>query len=499
MDSKSLFDRRSFLRKASGLAFGYPAFQTLYDLRLLQNAVAQSADLGLFSDYKALVCLFLSGGNDSDNLVVPNNAEEYALYAANRGAITLSNTPGGVTSNSLLPLNNALMEGRDLGVHSACPELQTLWNENKLSFVANVGTLVEPLTLAQYKGKGRKPLQIGSHNDQVVQWQTSVSDKPSATGWGGRCVDLLKAYSTLGNNRVSLAISASGFNSWEVGKDVSQFQVSSASTGTAGGGAKTLKGFTSNTARAAAIRDIVAQGGLSASYTERDYSGVLASAIDSGDQLNAALNGVSTADHASLNAIFDGTTAAPGVLRSPNGTPDNGNARGLAGQLKAIARIIAARGATGLKRQIFFCQIGGFDTHGGQLAAHNSLYRAVSRNIKAFSDAMAALGISDKVTLFTGSDFGRTYGSNGSGSDHAWGSNQIVVGGAVKGGQIHGKFPELRIGGAHDIGGGRWLPTTSVDQYAATLARWFGVSDGNLNIMLPNLYRFQSRDLGFMS
>ncbi len=488
--------RRSFLRKATGLAFGYPAFQTLYDLRLLQNAVAQSVDLNPFSDYKALVCLFLNGGNDSDNLVVPNSPQEHALYAANRGAITLSNTPGGVTSNSLLPLNANFTDGRMLGVHSACPELQTLWNAGDLAFLANVGTLVEPLTLAQYKGRGRKPLQIGSHNDQVVQWQTSVSDKPSSTGWGGRCVDLLKAYSSTGNTRVSLAISANGFNSWEVGKDVSQFQVSTAALGTAGGGAKTLKGFTTNAARTAVIRDIVAAGGQSRSLSEKDYAGVLSSAIDSGDQLNAALNGISAPDHAALNTVWDGSTAAPGPLRSPNGTPDNGTARSLAGQLKMISRIIAARGATGLKRQIFFAQIGGFDTHGSQLSSHNTLYRAVSRNVKAFMDGMAALGLSDKVTIFTGSDFGRTYGSNGSGSDHAWGSNQIIAGGAVQGGRIYGRFPELRIGGANDIGGGRWLPTTSVDQYAATLARWFGVSESNLNIMLPNLYRFPNRDLG---
>jgi uncharacterized protein (DUF1501 family) len=458
--------------------------------------VAQTADAGLFPDYKALVCLFMEGGNDANNLLVPNGTDEYAAYLAARGSIALSNTPGGVTSNSLLPLSTANTAGRSFGVHAACPELQSLFASQKLAFMANIGTLVEPLTLATYKGKGRKPQQIGSHNDQVVQWQTSVSDKLSQTGWGGRCVDLLKAYS--GSSRVSLSISAGGVNTWEVGQSVSQFQVSSASTGTGSGGAKTLRGFTSNAARSSTIRDIVAMGKLSPSLNERDYSGVFSSAIEAGDQVNAALAGLSGADNTLINTHFDGTVAAPGPLRSPNATPDNGSARSLAGQMKMIAKMVAARQATGLKRQIFFCQINGFDTHTGQLSSHQSLYRAVSRNIKAFTDCMADLGMGNNVTLFTGSDFGRTYGSNDGGSDHGWGSHSLMAGGAVLGGRVWGEMPDLRLGGIHDIGGGRWLPTTSVDEYAATLARWFGVSDANLNAMLPNLYRFSRRNLGFM-
>ncbi len=496
MDSQSFLRRRSFLKRASGLAFGFPAFQALYDLRLIQSAMAQSPDLNPFSDYKALVCFFLDGGNDANNLLVPNGSGEYADYVTARGSIALSNTPGPVNSNSLLPLSMAHTDGRAFGIHAACPELRTMFDSGDLAVLANVGTLVEPLTKALYKGNGKKPLQIGSHNDQVVQWQTSVSDKPSQTGWGGRCVDLLKSYS--GSSRVSLAISAAGFNTWEVGRDVTQFQIATASTGNAGGGAKTLRGFTSNVTRSNTIRDIVADGRISPSLNERDYSGMFTSAIEAGDQINAALTGISAADHAVINTHFDGTAAAPGPLRSPNATPDVGSVRSLAGQVKTIARMIAARNATGLKRQIFFCRVGGFDTHTGQLSSQQSLYRAVSRNMKALADTMTGLGLADNVTAFTGSDFGRTYGSNDGGSDHGWGSHTLISGGAVRGGYIYGEMPELRLGGIHDIGGGRWLPTTSVDEYAATLARWFGVNDANLNVMLPNLYRFNRRNLGFM-
>jgi uncharacterized protein (DUF1501 family) len=301
-----------------------------------------------------------------------------------------------------------------------------------------------------------------------------------------------------GTSPVSMSISANGFNTWEVGKFVNQYQVPSAALG-ASSSVSTLKGFTSGSARATAIRNILSAGKTSTSLNEQDYAQVFNTAMDAADLLNTALGGVSAADNTSIQAAFDGDATNPGPLRNPNGSPDFSEARSLAGQMKMIAKIIASRNTIGIKRQIFFCQIGGWDTHTDQFNGHNKILRAVSRNIKALQDSMEAMGIADKVTLFTASDFGRTYKTNGAGSDHGWGTHTIVSGGAVQGGKIYGTFPTVIPGGPDDYGSnGRWIPTTAVDEYAATLARWFGVTESNLDVILPNLYRFKNRNLGFL-
>lgn len=512
MTSDDLLKRRSFLRKACGYAFGASAFGALRDLRLIQSALAQQSGGGLFGDYKAIICLFLNGGNDANNLIVPNDSTEYANYAAARANLALSNTPGGIGSNSLIPLSSSGTGGRSFGIHANCPELQSMFNAGNLAFVSNVGTLVEPLTKTTYSnGTGRRPSQLFSHNDQQVQWMTSLSDQISPTGWGGRAADLLRSSS--GSSPVSMSISANGFNTWEVGKFVNQYQVPVATTG-AVSTISTLTGFsgTGTAVRQQAIRDIIARGQVSASLNERDYAQVFDTAVDAADILNSAMGGVSASDSNAIVSAFDGTVANPGPLANPNvnpattANPNNSEARTLAGQMKMIAKIIASRNSIGLKRQIFFCQLGGWDTHGDQFAPQGRLFSAVSRNIKALFDSLAnmeivpggAKGIADKVTLFTASDFGRTYQTNGLGSDHGWGTHTIVAGGAVEGGKIYGSFPDLTIKGPNDTSLGRWIPTTSVDQYAATMARWFGVTEANLDVILPNLYRFPNRNLGFM-
>ncbi|MGI8602147.1 MAG: DUF1501 domain-containing protein [Verrucomicrobiales bacterium] len=489
MTSLEYLSRRSFLRRATGAAFGISAANVITDLRLIQSAAAQTA--GTFPDYKALVCLFLAGGNDASNMLVPNSTAEYTDYAAARGGLALWNDAGQATPEQpyyLLPLNSANTAGREFGVHSVCPEIRDLFNAGRLAFLNNVGTLVEPMTRALYtSGRGRRPPQLFSHNDQVVQWQTSVPDQISTTGWGGRASDLLRASSAWSPGKISLCISMAGSNVFQTGASGTPYQIASAGIGTAGG-AQSLSGSAS-TNRYNRIKDIIALGqAQNVSLFEKDYAGVFQSALDAADQINGALGAIPAGDLATINGTFDpllnvGTQAA--------------ETRSLAGQMKQIARMIAARSSIGVQRQIFFCQLGGFDTHGPQIAPQATLLRSVSRNIKAFHDAMSGLGVSNNVTLFTASDFGRTYPSNGQGSDHGWGTHTMMVGGAVNGGRLYGTFPNLQVNGPDDTSLGRWIPTTSVDTYSATLARWFGVTESNIEIILPNLGRFATRDVGF--
>jgi uncharacterized protein (DUF1501 family) len=347
-----------------------------------------------------------------------------------------------------------------------------LFNTGKVAILANVGTLVAPITRAQYfAGSVAVPPQLFSHNDQQVEWQTSIPDQPSKTGWGGRCADLL--YTLNAGAQVSMSISLSGFNTFEVGDLVQQYQVST--TGSVG-----LTNLSTNQLNA--VKNIIAlpQSNLYA----KAYSQIVDRAIQNDALLTAALN-----SQPALTTVFPNTT--------------------LGNQLKMIARLISVRSALSMKRQIFFCSVGGYDTHSGQVGdaahpndplygAHANLLAELSQSLKAFYDATVEIGIPDKITAFTASDFGRTFPSNGVGSDHGWGAHQVIVGGAVRGQSLYGAFPALAVNGPDDTGLGRWIPTTSVDEYSATLARWFGVGNSDLNTVFPNLNRFVHPDLGFM-
>ncbi len=442
--------RRQFIRQAACAALGTTAItSTIFDLRLINAAAAQ----GNFSDYKALVCVFLYGGNDSNNLLVPRNGQDYADYAAIRQNLALA-------QNTLLPINPVVTDGRQYGLHPSCPELQTLFESQKMAILANVGTLVGPVTRAQYlAGSAAVPPQLFSHNVQQVQWQTSIPDQPAKTGWGGRCADLLHAVNT--GAQVSMCITLSGANTFEVGNIVQQYQVSTS-------GSLGLAGISSN--RLQQIKDIIALPHTN--LFERNYAQITDTAIRNNDLLSAA-----------LASVID-----------PTGFP----VTSLGNQMKMIAKLIAARNALSMKRQIFFCSVGGYDTHGEQLNTQATLLTELSRSLKAFDDYMVVLGIPDSVTAFTASDFSRTFPGNGIGSDHAWGGQQLIVGGAEQGQKLFGDYPMLAVNGPNDTGQGRWIPTTAVDEYSATLAKWFGVSDANLNTIFPNLPRFAHRDLGFL-
>jgi uncharacterized protein (DUF1501 family) len=487
----SVITRRDFIRRAACAAVGTAAMTSaIRDLRFMNAAVAQSN----VSDYKALVCIFLQGGNDSNNLIVPTVTSEYNSYASIRTPILA------LPQGALQTLDGYTdPDGHTFGLHPACPELKTLFNENKLALMFNTGTLVYPMTRAQYQGGIlKKPPQLFSHADQVTQWQTSIPDQPPVTGWGGRCADLLNSANA--NSSISLAVSLAGANTFEIGNIVSQYAVSTS-------GAIALKGVSG--ARLAALTNIL---GLPYPNLQANaYAGVAAHSISTGGLLNNAIADTSAANYW-INPF-------PQNIIVPNGGTVNNSS--LSAQLKMVARLIeagcraAANGGFGMKRQIFFCQVGGYDLHTGQtsystnspdnviVGPHANLFAELSQSLLAFQRAMEQLeplypNLSKNVTAFTSSDFGRTFPSNGQGSDHGWGSHHLIVGGAVNGGKSYGKFPTLTVNGPDDTSTGRWIPTTAIDQYFATLATWFGVDSSNLGTVFPNLGRFAAPDLGFM-
>ena len=425
------------------------------------------------SDYKALVCIFLAGGNDANNLIIPTGSG-YSSYASQRSVIAVPNS-------GLLPITPKTTDGRAWALHPSASDLRSLFNAGKCAFLANVGTLVEPTTKAEYSaGTVKLPPQLFSHNDQQVQWQSSVPDQPFRTGWGGRTADLVDALNS--NNQISMSISLDSFNNFQVGKNVTQFSINPGGVITFTGSAD--RAGTAGAARYAAQKQMYAAS--NPNLFAAAFGSLSADALASSELLSATL-----ASAPALTTAFPANTAA---------TPNK-----LADQLKMIARLISVSSTLGVKRQIFFARLGGWDLHADQvdevnraMGAHASLLGQVSAALNAFYNATVELGCADRVTAFTASDFGRTFSSNGDGSDHGWGNHQIIVGGAVKGGDIYGRMPTLTVNGPDDTGRGRWIPTTSVDEYGATLARWFGVSETNLAVAFPNIGRFAKPNLGFV-
>jgi uncharacterized protein (DUF1501 family) len=446
--------RRSFLTHAGALA-GSAALSQL-------GVFAAQAASG--SDYKALVCIFLYGGNDSNNMLVPIDSSGYANYAKLRSTIALPQA-------QLLPLSVA-GGTPEFGLHPALPGLQTLWHSGSLAVVANVGTLVQPLTKAQYLLTTTvKPESLFSHIDQQHQWQASISNTSSSnTGWGGRLSDQLASLNI--NASVPPMISTGGNNLFVTGA-ASQALVIPIS------GSFGLSGFSTGSADAAR-RSALAQ---------------LLGIDQQADLVNAAQNVMSGAltGSATLNPILTTTDA---TLTGRFGALTSNFAK----QMLAIAKVIEARSSLGASRQVFLATLGSFDTHTDEVNRQQSLLADLDAGLTAFHGAMADIGAGSSVTSFTLSDFSRTLLPNtGGGTDHAWGSHHLVIGDAVHGGQFYGTMPTLALGGPDDEGSeGRWIPTTAVDQYAATLAAWFGADASTLANVLPNLASFSPNTLGFV-
>jgi len=443
--------RRTFIRQAACAALGASGLVgTILDLRKLSAATYPVA-----GDYKALVCVFLYGGNDSNNVIIPHDAAGYAAYAAARSVLA-------IPQSSLLPIILPVDDGRDFGFHPKLPELQSLFNQGKLAMVANVGTLVAPITKSEYlSGGAAVPPELFSHSDQSVQWQTSAPNEVRI-GWGGRTADLLSSMN--GNTNVSLTISVAGTNVFEVGNAVIPFQVSP----TGGFALAGFNGTANANVRLQAFKELLAQPHQN--LLEKAYADTVTRSIADNEILRAV---------PSINTIFPNTD--------------------LGRQLKMVARFIGGRANLGMQRQIFFCAVSGYDTHAAQLTAQTSLLGELSQALSAFYSATSELGVDQQVTTFTASDFGRTFRSNGFGSDHGWGNHQFVLGGAVRGGTLYGTFPTLAVDGPDDTGQGRWIPTTSVEEFSATMASWFGVADSDLPTVFPSIGRFANPNLGFLS
>ena len=439
--------RRRFLGQASCAAVGTVALcNTALNLGMM-NTLACDAP-----NYKALVCLFLSGGIDSYNLVVPSGQAEYDEYAAARADLALQ-------QDELLPITPATPDGRQYGLHPGIPELQALFEQGRLALLSNVGTLVEPTTLQQYRSRSVSlPLGLFSHSDQQMHWQTSMPDQRSAVGWGGRMADILQAGNC--NQNISMNISLSGNNVFQSGLMTSHYTISeNGSTGLRDYGTPSPDGLI----RTEAVDSLL--GLMYQNLFEKTFAARMRGAIDAHVEFSAAIESVPP-----FQTQFSDTR--------------------LSRQFRMIATTIAAREALGMRRQTFFVNTGGWDHHDEVLVNQQNMLPMISQALSEFQSAMEELGIAHQVTTFTASDFGRTLSSNGRGSDHAWGGNHLVMGGAVAGGDMYGSYPSLYSGNPLDTGRGRLIPTTSVDELFAELALWFGVPEPDLELVLPNVRRF---------
>ena len=559
-EDRSKPNRRDFLLQSTTASLGLTSIvNSLTQLKLIGSAAAQGA-----GDYKALVCFFLNGGNDSNNLLIPATSSPARTdYQTGRGVLAIPDsdfdyTPAnaangyfgasGAVSTRLNPTNvSSAFEPTNrtagylsggLAVHPGAYPLRTMFEAGDLGFIANVGTLVgtQAVTRANFNSlpAAAKPPQLFSHSDQQTQWQSSLPDQPFSRGWGGKIADLLAG---LNSGDLSMSVSIAGVNSFQVAYDQPAYFMNAAGTVSA------LTGFNNGTVSYGnALRNNALQPFYNTGTTPNGKYSPLAALSSGADPLVGtnyqhsaagwrlrAVEQIMALQHASLfdngyngapenarvteglvgNAMAqtlnpDGTTSTMDVHWNnwfPNGLY-NPRIPDIASQMRTVARLIAGRTALSNTRQIFFVQLGGWDTHtsqipGGTTAGHYSLVNQMSRSIRAFKDAMQTIGMWNNTLLFSASDFTRTFTPNKNdatgGSDHGWGGHMFVAGGAVKGKQIFGRFPDLTVNGGIDCTGnrGRWIPTTSTDQVFASIAKWFGCSDPQISTVLPNFARFQ--------
>ena len=468
MGKHKKYNRRDFLKTAGCAALGSATFfSALFDLGMANEAAARAvkAYSTTTGDYKALVCILLAGGNDSFNMLVPYGGSAYDEYKTTRSNIALK-------SEDILPLTPLAGSQIPLAVHPSMPEVQQLFDAGRLAFVANVGTLVEPTTKQQFNSGGvRVPLGLFSHADQIQQWQTSVPQSRSANGWGGRMADILQSMNS--NQNISMNISLSGRNVFQSGNLIAEYNIRSTETGSIG-----IQGYkgasTFDQIKTSAIDSLMEQ-----QYNDlftQTYADVVLNAQGTHEMFSSAINS------GSLN-----TTFSEGEFSQA---------------MNMVAKTIAVRENLDVCRQCFFITIDGWDHHDRILNNHESSLMELSKGLQEFNSAMEELGLADSVTTFTMSDFGRTLTSNGNGTDHAWGGNVLVMGGAVNGGQVHGSYPTLALGSDLDVENGVLIPTLSTDEYFAELALWFGVTTTDLPTILPNLTNFYSlgggAPIGFM-
>ncbi len=470
-------NRRAFLKRSAQMGALGAAAPFAMNMSLINDASAFTGT----GPYQALVCLFLLGGNDHDDTLIPYDDTNYNLYNTIRGGGG-GQTAGGIARakadlaatvlNPVVP--QTLTNNMQYALHPAMTRMKARWDQQRLATLLNVGTLIRPTTLAEYQSQNRvqNPLPFGlfSHNDQQSVWQSSAPEG-ATSGWGGRLADIAMSSNT---NTIFTAISAAGNSVFLTGQSALAYQVS-------GSGAIRLRSGNTRVAGSTValdmMRQIMTQPDPSSHIFEGEYNRVTKRSIDSEGVYSAGVNG------ATLNTSF----------------AQNNSTSGIAAQLRIVARSIAARQALGVNRQVFFVTMGGYDHHDNLITGHNTLLGQLDFAMDAFYQATIEMGIADKVTLFTASDFGRTLSSNGDGSDHGWGGHHFILGGGVKGGRHYGVAPPVATTGSAQVGQGRLLPTTSVDQYGATLSSWLGASTGEMSTLFPNIGNFSGTNLGFFN
>jgi uncharacterized protein (DUF1501 family) len=453
------FNRREFLKRTGAATAAGAAFAHIPGMAFSQGMGTTAP----FGDYKALVCVFLHGGNDSYNMLIPRSNAEYNVYAASRQNMA-------IPQNDLLAINPLTSDGTDYGLHPMMGGIQSLFEQGRAAFVSNIGPLVEPTSKVDFFNKSvLLPPQLFSHNDQQDQWHSLKGVTVSNTGWAGRIADLIR--DRVANQQLATNVSLHGSSLYQSAEETVAYVMGSS-------GPLPFTGFSSSGDPADLFyqQRLAFERVLNASYDtvyERGFADVQRRAVASVDLVSGALE-----QAPALSTVFPQTE--------------------LGNQLRAVAQMIAVRDVLQMERQVFLVEKGGFDSHDDQLLNQPNLLGDVSDSIKAFYDALVEIGMTESVTTFTQSDFGRTMTSNGDGTDHGWGGHQFVVGDAVQGRNLYGTFPDLALGSDDDVGGGRFIPTTSADQYAATLAKWFGVDVVDLPTVAPNIGNFVVQDLGFL-
>lgn len=452
--------RRQFLGQAACAGMGSATFLSSFNsLSLINKLIGTS--LTPPNDYKALVCILLAGGNDSYNMLVPRGNAEYNEYAATRADLALP-------LSGLLPINPNTNTGKDFGVHPSMPGVQQLFEMGKLAFLANAGTLVEPIpnATAFFSNTVQKPLGLYSHSDQIQQWQTSIPQSREAIGWAGRMADILQSQNT--NQNISMNISLAGRNVFQAGNTVMEYSISNQGDGVQGIVPVVPTWYSNsgylNRLRNDAIKDLSTE--VYANVFQQTLGSLTNQTLDT---FEAFKNAVSTVQ---LNTPF--------------------SSHYLSQNMRMVTRVIAAREALGMQRQTFFMTFGGWDHHNEVLDNQLYMLGVLSTAISELFSGLQEIGMQDNVTLFTISDFARTLTSNGNGSDHAWGGHAIIAGGAVNGKEIYGSYPDLYLSNNPLVVSprGNLIPTTSTDEYFAELALWFGVSPNDLQLILPNIGQF---------
>lgn len=461
-------NRRKFIKQAGCAAMGSTTLlSTLLNLKSLGAASIFNSAVSGGNDYKALVCILLSGGADAFNMLVPKDQNEYNIYAQTRSNMALDR-------NALRDIQVLNTSGRSFGVHPAMLYMQDLFNSGDLAFVSNIGTLIRPVNKQEiYSNSAPLPLGLFSHSDQVMHWQTAVPQDRVATGWGGKIADMLRDVNE--NQQLSINLSLAGTNLFQVGQRTVEYTL------------------------------------------DREYGsiGILRNQDWVGDLQNTAVNSMLDKTYAdpfkqsykeTIRIARDGQQQIQSALESLSPFQTSFSTTDLSQSMHMIAKMIASREVLDMKRQIFFVDFGGWDTHDELLMTQEDLLLQLDNAIHEFYSVIKdELGLADQVTLFNISEFSRTLTSNGNGTDHAWGSNVFVLGGAVNGQRMYGDYPLLSLGNSNplEIGGGILIPTTSADSYFAELALWFGVPESDLSLIFPNLNEFYSpgsgNPLGFLN